>query len=173
MLGLIQSEDLQACGVKKPSKKTAFFYFLTHPEFKAVVVYRWILALYPKGGIEKVVAKFLWCRTVKTTGCYLSPKAKVGKALRLPHATGIVIGDGAVIGDHAVIYQHVTLGQKNGEESYPTIGNNVTIYAGACLIGDITIGDGVVIGANSVVMKDVAAHTTVAGVPAKVLNTSS
>lgn len=172
-MGLIQSEDLRVCGVNKPSKKTAFIYYLTHPEFKAVVVYRWILSLYGKGCAHKILAKLLWVRVVKHTGCYLSPKAKVGKGLRLPHATGIVIGDGAVIGDNVTIYQHVTLGQKNGAHSYPTVGNDVTIYAGACLIGDITIGDGAVIGANSVVTKDVAAHTTVAGVPAKVLNTSS
>ncbi len=170
---MVQNEDLRVCGVEKVSRKTAFIYFLTHPEFKAVVVYRWFLSLYQKGGLSKVLAKFLWCRTVKNTGCYLSPKAKVGKGLRLPHATGIVIGDGAVIGDNVTLYQHVTLGQKNDATAYPTIGNGVTIYAGACLIGDITIGDGAVVGANSVVTKNVGANTTVAGVPAKVLNTSS
>lgn len=172
-MGLIQSDDLRACGVKNVSKKTALAYFLTHPEFKAVVTYRWILSCYAQGRLKKTIAKFLWVRITKNTGCYLSPKAKVGKGLRLPHATGIVIGDGVSIGDNVTIYQHVTLGQKGSDESYPTIGNNVTIYAGACIIGNITIGEGAVVGANSVVTKDVAAHTTVAGVPAKVLNSKT
>ncbi len=170
---LIQSEDLRACGVKNVSKTNALVYFLTHPEFKAVVTYRWILSCYAQSRMKKTIAKFLWVRMTKKTGCYLSPKAKVGKGFRLPHATGIVVGDGAVIGDHVTFYQHVTLGRKGGEEAYPSIGNNVIIYAGACIIGDITIGDGAVVGANSVVTKDVAAYTTVAGVPAKVIKSKT
>lgn len=172
-LSLLHTDDLRVCGVENASKKTAFIYFLTHPEYKAVVIYRWFLSFYAKGGIHRAISKFLWLRTIKNTGCFLSPKATIGKGLSLPHPTGIVIGDGSVLGDNVTIYQNVTLGQKGGTDAYPTIGNNVTIYAGACLIGDITIGDGAVVGANSVVTKDVDAKTTVAGVPAKVLNTKA
>ncbi len=171
-MGLIQ-DDLFVCDVNKPSLKTAIIYYFTHPEYKAVVFYRWFLLLYSKGGYYKVIAKFLWLKTVKNTGCYLSPKAKIGKGLRLPHATGIVIGDGVEIGNFVTIYQHVTLGRKGTGDSYPKIGNNVKIYAGACIIGGITVGDNAIIGANSVVTKDVEANTTVAGVPAKVLNTKA
>lgn len=162
-------EDLKACDVDHPSWKKVIVYFFTHPEFKAVLYYRWSSILYGKGGLYKFIGKFFWLRVVKNTGCYLSPKAKIGKGLRLPHATGIVIGDGVIIGEHATIYQHVTLGQKS--DLYPAIGHHTTIYPGACIVGGIKIGDHVQVGANSVVFKDVKDHTVVAGVPAKVLST--
>lgn len=58
-----------------------------------------------------------------------------------------------------------------GGAGIPTIGNNVTIYAGAKVFGKITIGDDVVIGANAVVTKDIPSHSMVAGVPAKIIKT--
>lgn len=58
-----------------------------------------------------------------------------------------------------------------GGAGIPTIGNNVTIFAGAKVFGKITIGDDVVIGANAVVTKDIPSHSMVAGVPAKIIKT--
>ena len=77
----------------------------------------------------------------------------------IDHGTGVVIGETAVIGDNVRIYQGVTLGAGNfpkdacgmlikGNKRHPTIGNNVTIYSGASVLGDITIGDNSVIGGN-------------------------
>lgn len=83
----------------------------------------------------------------------------------LHHPTGIVIAGDAKIGENVEIYQNVTIGMKNG--GYPTIGDNVKIYAGAAIIGEVHIGDNVTVGANSVVIDDVESDTTVAGVPAE------
>ncbi|KIL49816.1 serine O-acetyltransferase [Jeotgalibacillus soli] len=98
----------------------------------------------------------------------------IGKNLKIPHPTSIVIGDGVVIGDNVTLYQNVTLGKKKGNidstRDYPIIGNNVTIFAGAQIIGNVLIGDGAVIGANSVVLEDVEENGVYAGIPAKKLN---
>ncbi|WP_418667978.1 serine O-acetyltransferase [Allofournierella sp.] len=63
---------------------------------------------------------------------------KIGCNLRIPHPQNIVLGSGCTIGDNVTIYHDVTLGQNRGK--YPTIGNNVIIYAGAKVIGDVTVG---------------------------------
>ncbi len=85
------------------------------------------------------------------------------------HPIGICIAKKATIGKNCHIYQNVTIGASKG--GFPKIGNNVSIFAGAVVIGDITIGDNAIIGANAVVTKDVPANTIVAGVPAKVIKT--
>lgn len=98
-------------------------------------------------------------------------QAVIGRNLRLRHINGVVIGKGVEIGDNVIIYHQVTIGGKNlGDEkanNYPVIGNNVTIFTGAKLIGNITVGDNAVIGANSVVTTDVESNSTYAGIPAK------
>jgi len=83
-----------------------------------------------------------------------------------------VIGESAEIGNDVTIYQHVTLGGTNpttgaGGKRHPTIGSNVVIGSGAQVLGPIEVGEGAKIGANSVVTKDVAAGSTVVGIPAK------
>lgn len=86
------------------------------------------------------------------------------KNLRLVHPTGIVISPKTQIGMDCTIYQNVTLGKK--DELAPTLGDNVTIYANAVVVGDVHIGNNSVIGAGSVVLKDVPANEVWAGNPA-------
>lgn len=110
---------------------------------------------------------------VAVTGAELHPDAAIGSSLRLAHTVGTVIGAGTVIGSEVTIYQGVTLGAvRMGEgratsEAYPRIGDRVTIYAGAVVLGGITIGDDAVIGANSVVLTDVPAAHVAVGAPAR------
>ena len=84
--------------------------------------------------------------------------------LQIIHQVGVVIAPEAKIGQDCTIYQNVTLGRKG--EYAPTIGDNVTIYANAVIIGNVHIGDNAVIGAGSVVLKDVPAGEVWAGNPA-------
>ena len=105
----------------------------------------------------------------KYCGCVITSTATIGENLLLPHPLGVVIGASAVVGKDCTIFQQVTLGQKDGK--YPVIGNNVTIYPGAKIFGDIKIGDNVIIGANSVVNTDIPDNAVAAGIAARVLRT--
>ena len=90
-----------------------------------------------------------------------------------PHPVGIVIAKDARFGENCVIYQNVTIGKKNGltDQKAPKIGNNVKIYAGAVIAGDITIGDNSVIGANSLVLSDVPPNSLAIGATAQIVKT--
>ncbi len=101
----------------------------------------------------------------------IHPAAKIGQGILMDHATGVVIGATAVVGNNVSIMQSVTLGGTGKEEAdrHPKVGDGVLISAGAKILGNINIGEGAKVGAGSVVLQDVPAHTTVAGVPAKVV----
>nr|WP_314522791.1 serine acetyltransferase [uncultured Lelliottia sp.] len=86
----------------------------------------------------------------------------------IPHPLGIVIGKGVSLGYNCVIYQNVTLGVKNIDSTkYPVIGNNVTLYAGALIIGEVKIGDNSIVGAGCLVTKDVPPNMIAYGNPMK------
>lgn len=93
--------------------------------------------------------------------------AEIGDGLVIMHGHGIVIGEGAKLGHDCAIFQQVTIGQDGNVDGWPTIGNHVTIYAGAKVFGSITIGDGARIGANAVVTADVPPGAVMVGVPAR------
>lgn len=101
----------------------------------------------------------------------IHPAAKLGCGIMLDHATGLVIGETAKVGNNVSILQSVTLGGtgKDDGDRHPKIADGVLISAGAKILGNISVGTGAKVGAGSVVLEDVPAHTTVAGVPAKVV----
>jgi serine O-acetyltransferase len=103
----------------------------------------------------------------------IHPAARMGQGIMLDHATGLVIGETAVVGNNVSILQSVTLGGTGKEDGdrHPKVGDGVLISAGAKILGNISIGEGAKVGAGSVVLQDVPPHTTVAGVPAKVVGT--
>ncbi|SCZ81402.1 serine O-acetyltransferase [Acidaminobacter hydrogenoformans] len=108
-------------------------------------------------------------RLISKYGIHLGANTKIGKNFSLPHPQGIIIGRNAVVGDNCTIYHNVTLGTKHSvmreKIEYPTIGNNVTIYTGAVLIGGITVGDNTIIGANSLVMTNLDSNSVYVGNP--------
>lgn len=101
----------------------------------------------------------------------IHPAAVIGKGIMFDHATGIVIGETCVIADNVSILQDVTLGGtgKESGDRHPKIASGVMIGAGSKVLGNISIGQGAKVGAGSVVLADVKEHTTVAGIPAKVV----
>ncbi|MDR9793617.1 serine acetyltransferase [Aeribacillus pallidus] len=101
-------------------------------------------------------------------GSEIPAQCKIGKGLSLPHgAKGIVIHKDAVLGDNVTLLHQVTIGSRK-DSPPPRIGNNVSVGAGAKIIGDITVGDFSKIGANAVVISDVPPNSTAVGIPAKI-----
>ena len=101
------------------------------------------------------------------TGIEIHPAARIGDGLFVDHGSGVVIGETAQVGDNVTIYQGVTLGGTGFAtgKRHPTVEDNVTIGAGAQLLGPITVGHGAKIGANAVVIHDVPPNSTVVGNP--------
>jgi len=109
-------------------------------------------------------------------GIEIAVRCPIGKGLFLPHTQGTVIGAWS-IGKNATIFQGVTLGAKELDFSYqessrPTVGDGVTIGAGAKVIGGLVLGSDSRVGANAVVLNDVAPGSLVVGIPAKVVDRS-
>jgi len=103
------------------------------------------------------------------TGIEIHPGARIGRRLFIDHGMGVVIGETAEIGDDVLIYHGVTLGGLSGQpgKRHPTIEANVTIGAGAQVLGPIRVGRGARVGANAVVVAEVGAGCTVVGIPAR------
>jgi serine O-acetyltransferase len=100
------------------------------------------------------------------TGADIPLGCRIGGGLLLPHPNGVVIHCDVVIGPNCLIFQQVTLGV--GGSGVPTLGGHVDIGAGAKVLGGIRIGDHALIGANAVVLIDVPAGATAAGIPATI-----
>ena len=133
------------------------------PDFRVLVLIRIATSNLSDRLRKKVCKKLLIKYSVA-----ISRHVKIGKNFKIGHYLGLVIGSGVVIGNNCMVYQHVTLGQVN-ETEYPKIGDNVTIYAGAKVLGGVSIGDNCKIGANAVVIKDVPKNCTAVGVPARII----
>ena len=105
-------------------------------------------------------------------GVDIHPAATLGCGLMFDHATGIVIGETAQVDDDVSFFHGVTLGGTGDDrgDRHPKIGRNVLLGANATLLGNIHIGEDSKIGAGSVVLQDIPAGVTVAGVPGKVVS---
>ncbi len=102
------------------------------------------------------------------TGIEIHPGATIGRRFFIDHGMGVVIGETTEIGDDVMLYHGVTLGGRslNKGKRHPTIGNRVTVGAGAKVLGPIFIGEDSAIGANAVVTHDVPADSIATGIPA-------
>jgi serine O-acetyltransferase len=133
--------------------------------------YWWRLATLTRQGRQKFLFPICWMLMRHyefKLGVHASTKLSCGKGLLIAHGDCVYLY-AERIGDNCTFYQGVTLGRT--ETGVPVIGNNVTVFAGASVLGGIHIGDGATIGAGAVVVKDVPSGATVIGVPAKVLST--
>lgn len=175
MLRTIKRE-LQNIYDKDPACTNCIGIFLYYPGFQAVLAHRflhwlWQLDLGVLSPFSKFAARLLqyWVKII--TNIEIHPGAKIGNNFFIDHGSGVVIGETAIIGDHVVLYQGVTLGgvSTKKEKRHPTLGSNIIVGAGAKVLGNISIGDFVQIGANSVVVKDVPSHSTVVGIPGRII----
>lgn len=120
---------------------------------------------------RKALAIYFQNQISVSFGVDIHPAARIGCGIMLDHATGIVIGETAVVENDVSILQSVTLGGtgKTCGDRHPKIREGVMIGAGAKILGNIEVGVGAKIGAGSVVLQSVPAHTTAAGVPARIV----
>ena len=99
----------------------------------------------------------------------IHPGAQLGHGILIDHGCGVVIGETTVVGDNCTIYQGVTLGGVglNKGKRHPTLGSNVTVGAGAKILGSFEVGDNCTIAANAVLLKPLQDNVTAVGVPAR------
>lgn len=161
-------EDLQTALRRDPAAQSMLEVAFTYPGLHALWGYRLGNILWSSG--YKRTARLLQNVTRFVSGVDIHPEAKLGRRVFIDHATGVVIGQTAEVGEDVLIFHGVTLGGVSMSEGkrHPTVGNGVTIGAGAKVLGPITIGDGAKVGANAVVVKDVPAGAVAVGVPAKI-----
>ncbi len=168
MLATIR-EEIQVVFERDPAARSVMEVIFCYPGFHAIMHHRLSHWLYNK-------KLYFFARLVShisrhRTGIEIHPGAKIGKGLFIDHGSGIVIGETAEIGDNVTLYQGVTLGGTGKEKGkrHPTVGNNVTISAGAKVLGSFTVGDHAKIGGGSVVLRTVPPHCTVVGVPGRIV----
>ena len=161
-------QDLQFYMESDPAVDSEEEVILAYPGFKAIRHYRIAHELY-------VLKEFLYARIIAEeahvyTGVDIHPGAQIGCPLFIDHGTGIVIGETAVVGKKVKIYQGVTLGalslskgiKMKGTKRHPTIGDEVTLYSGASILGgNVTIGNRVTIGSNVFLTESIPDDTLV------------
>jgi serine O-acetyltransferase len=152
-----------------PAARSYAEILLLYPSVHAIALYRISHFLFKHKWFFG--ARFLSQLGRFLTGIEIHPGATIGQSLFIDHGMGVVIGETAIVGDFVTIYQGVTLGGtgKDTGKRHPTVGDRVTIGAGAKILGPIHIAAGSKIGAGSVVLTDTKTESTAVGVPARVI----
>ena len=149
--------DCQAALDGDPATRSLDEIILAYPGFKAVAIYRIAHELYVRNIplIPRIMSEYAHT----ATGIDINPGATIGKSFFIDHGTGVVIGETAILGNNVKLYQGVTLGALSfpkdgcghlikGTKRHPNLEDNVTVYAGATILGDVTIAHHSTIGGN-------------------------
>ena len=163
--------DFRAVFERDPAARNAVEVWLAYPGFHAIVLHRIAHVVHHLG--LPVLPRWLSHVNRFLTGIEIHPAAEIGPGFFIDHGMGVVIGETTQIGENVTLYQGVTLGGtgKEAGKRHPTIGNDVVVSVGAKVLGAIEVGDSVKIGAGSVVLASVPSHSTVVGVPGRVVAT--
>ena len=162
--------DAEAGFMGDPAAKNVSEIILSYPGFKAIAVHRMGHVLHNLG--VPYIPRMLNEEIHSKTGVDINPGATIGDHFFIDHGTGVVIGETTVIGSYVKIYQGVTLGALSFPKDacgmllrdikrHPTIGDHVTIYANASVLGPITVGDHSVVGSNAWVKEDIPPYSRV------------
>jgi len=162
-------EDIQVVFERDPAVRSKWDVILAYPGFHAVLFHRlahwlWSCGWTTLARVVSHLSRFL-------TGIEIHPGARIGRRLFIDHGMGVVIGETAEIGNDVTLYQGVSLAGTSLEKGkrHPTLEDWVLIGAGAAVLGPITVGRHSRIGAGSVVVNSVPAHSTVVGIPGKIV----
>ena len=164
------SREIQAIRERDPASRSNVEAVLTSPGLHAIIFHRLANTLWKRGFLlpARLLSQFArWL-----TGIEIHPGARLGEGVFIDHGMGVVIGETATVGDRVMMYQGVTLGGTGKERGkrHPTVEDDAIIGVGASVLGAVTIGEGARVGAGSVVLKDVPAHTTAVGIPARAVS---
>ncbi len=162
-------EQIDTIFREDPAARSTLEIVLCYPGFHAVLWHRVAHRFYRSG--LYLLARIISAGARFLTGVEIHPGASIGRRFFIDHGMGVVIGETAEIGDDVLLYQNVTLGGTGNQRGkrHPTLGNHVVVGSGAKVLGDIVIGNHVKIGAGSVVVHSVPDHSTVVGVPGRVV----
>lgn len=169
MLVKSAAEDIEAIHSRDPACDSPVEPLLFFKGFAAISTYRIAHQLWKNG--RRQLAYYFQSLASEVFGVDIHPAARIGCGILLDHATSFVVGETAIIEDNVSILHEVTLGGtgKATGARHPVVRSGVLIGAGSKILGRVEICEGAKIGAGSVVLNDVAARTTVAGVPAVVV----
>ena len=162
-------EQIDTVFREDPAAKSVLEIFVCYPGFHAILFHRLAHWFYRHGA--PLAPRLLSQLSRALTGIEIHPGARIGRRFFIDHGMGVVIGETTEIGDDVLLYQGGTLGGTGKEKGkrHPTLGNHVVVGTGAKVLGNITIGDHVKVGAGSVVVKPVPDHSTVVGVPGRIV----
>lgn len=157
------------------SYNIAMRYLITNPSFKITF---WMRIGEYLAAKKNIIAKSLLFvvavihkHNQYKTGIQIALGHSVGAGIMFPHFSGIVVNGGAKIGKNCTIFQNVTIGSVRGPKGgVPTIGDNVVLCAGSCVIGNVHIGNNVLIGAHALVVEDIPDNAVVVGNPARIIS---
>lgn len=164
----VLKSDIEMTFMSDPACESFDEIIIAYPGLFAISTYRIAHILYEEeiAIIPRIMSEYAHSKT----GIDIHPGATIGKYFFIDHGTGIVIGETSIIGHHVRIYHGVTLGALSlkkgqslrGSKRHPTIGNNVTIYSGACILGgDTIIGDNATLGCNVFLVESVPENSKV------------
>jgi serine O-acetyltransferase len=161
--------DLLAARTRDPAARGYAQPFLYFKGFHALQSYRIAHTLWMQE--RNALAAHLQNRISEVFGVDVHPAARIGSGVIIDHGTSVVIGETAVVEDNVSLLHEVTLGGTGKErgDRHPKVRRGVLIGAGAKILGNIEVGIGAKVAAGSVVLRDVPPHTTVAGIPARVV----
>ncbi len=161
-------EDLAAARTHDPAARSNLEVVLAYPGLHAIWLHRLAHAMWNRSHTLRLPARLLSQLSRALTGIEIHPAAKIGPRFFIDHGMGVVIGETAEVGADCMLYHGVTLGgtSLSATKRHPTLGNGITVGAGAKILGPLHIGDGARIGANAVVVRDVPDNATAVGVPA-------
>jgi serine O-acetyltransferase len=161
-------DDIRTVMQRDPAARSSWEVLLCYPGVHALTLHRVSHGLWGKGWTTS--ARWISHLSRFLTGIEIHPAAQLGRGLFIDHGMGVVIGETSEVGENVTLYQGVSLAGTSlkKEKRHPTLGNNVTVGAGAKIIGGFRIGDNSRIGAGSVVVREVPPNCVVVGVPGRV-----
>jgi serine O-acetyltransferase len=162
-------EQIDTIFREDPAAKSVLEIVLCYPGFHAILLHRLAHRLFQAR--VPILPRFISQISRFLTGIEIHPGASIGRRFFIDHGMGVVIGETTEIGDDVLLYQGVTLGGTGKEcgKRHPTLCDHVVVGTGAKVLGNIVIGNHVKIGAGSVVVKPVPDHSTVVGVPGRIV----